>query len=86
MVKLQRLYVMSSNLIDHLLKVHYVILKKELKLQNQIFIRNISFFHDKINKLFWEEYKFLRTLFKARNVAGSATYVQRKKVWNFVVL
>ena len=38
------------------------------------------FFHRRINKLFSEENKVSRTLFEAREVAGSATYKQSKTV------
>ena len=44
-------------------------------------VRNISFFYMWINKPFSEENKVPRTLFEARQVAGSATYNQSETVW-----
>ena len=44
------------------------------------------FFHNWINKLFSEENNVLKTLFEAREVAGSGKYKQSKTVWNCVVL
>ena len=43
-------------------------------------LRNILFFHKRINKLFSEENKVPRTLCEARKVAGSAKYKQSKTV------
>ena len=44
------------------------------------------FLYKWINKLLSEEYKVPRTLFEARQVAGSATYKQSKTVWHFAFL
>ena len=44
------------------------------------------FFRKRINKLFLGENMISRTLFEARNVAGSAKYKQIKTVLNCVVL
>ena len=65
------------------LKGHCVVLEKKVRIK----VITQTLFRNRINKLFAEGIKVPRTLFEAKEVAGSATYKQRKtRVLSFKVI
>ena len=53
---------------------------------NEVITQTEEYFHKWINKLVPEENEVPKTLFEARQVAGSATGKQWKAAWNRAVL